>query len=126
MNEESSFNPSEEPDPPETDTDIVSLLKRMQQQLNFLEKKIDILISQSQEKTFGEKPFPNRSFQKRPFSKPLHSFDRSQRHSRGDHEHSPRDRDSAQGRFYERRKPENKRSPNAKRKPYYPQRKDRE
>jgi hypothetical protein len=124
MNEDLSFTPSEEPDPSETD--IVSLLKRMQQQLNFLEKKIDILISQSQEKPFGEKTFPNRTFRKRPFSKPLHSFDHSQRHSKGEHEHSPRDRDSAQRHFYERRKPENKRSPHAKRKPYYPQQKDRE
>jgi len=48
---------------PQTDSEIVSLIKKMQQQLNFLEKKIDILIGQS-----PDKPFQDR--EKR-FSKPF-------------------------------------------------------
>jgi len=42
---------------PQTDTDVVSLIKKMQQQLNFLEKKIDLLIGQSPERSSGERRF---------------------------------------------------------------------
>ena len=41
--------------PPQADSDVVSLIKKMQQQLNFLEKKIDILIGQSPEKPFHDR-----------------------------------------------------------------------
>ena len=41
--------------PPQTDSDVVSLIKKMQQQLNFLEKKIDILIGQSPERPFRDR-----------------------------------------------------------------------
>lgn len=41
--------------PPQTDSDVASLIKKMQQQLNFLEKKIDILIGQSPEKPFRDR-----------------------------------------------------------------------
>ena len=40
---------------PQADTDLVSLIKKMQQQLNFLEKKIDILIGQSPERPFRDR-----------------------------------------------------------------------
>lgn len=43
--------------PPQADSDVASLIKKMQQQLNFLEKKIDILIGQSPERPFREKRF---------------------------------------------------------------------
>lgn len=49
--------------------DIAALINKMQKQLVFLEKKIDILISQSQERPPRE----------RHFSKPFRSFDRSYR-----------------------------------------------
>ena len=45
---------------PQADSDVVSLIKKMQQQLNYLEKKIDLLIGQSPERPFrdrGEKRF---------------------------------------------------------------------
>ena len=47
---------------PQADTDVVSLIKKMQQQLNFLEKKIDLLIGQSPERPFREKRFSKPSF----------------------------------------------------------------
>lgn len=49
---------------PQADSDVVSLLKKMQQQLNYLEKKIDILIGGQS----PERPFRDR--EKR-FSKPF-------------------------------------------------------
>jgi hypothetical protein len=119
MNEESSLNPSAVPDQP--DADLVSLLKRMQQQLLILEKKVDLLISRSQ-----EKPSHDRPFGKRPFSKPFRSFDHSQRHSKGEREHNPRERDSAPGHFYERRPKEKSRGSIPRKKPFGFKRKDRE
>ena len=124
MNEESSINPSAVPD--ESDTDVASLIKGMQQQLLFLEKKIDLLISRSQERPSGEKPHSDRPFRKRPFSKPFRSFDQPQRPGKGEYGHSPRERDSAPGHFYERRPGEKRRSSNPKKKPFSFKRKDRE
>jgi len=62
--------------PQQTESDVFVLIKKMQQQLAFLEKKIDILISQSQAKPFGEKHFskPSRSFD-RPY-RPGHNQDK--------------------------------------------------
>ena len=39
------------------DLDLLGVLKRMQQQLGFLEKKIDTLIKQSSDKPFRERNF---------------------------------------------------------------------
>ena len=54
------------PAPRQTEPEVLVLIQKMQQQLIFLEKKIDILINQSQEKPVREKSF----------SKPFRSFDR--------------------------------------------------
>ena len=124
MNEESSVNPSTQSDT--SDTDVVDLLHKLQQQLLFLERKIDLLISQSQEKPSGEKASPDGPFRKRSFSKPFRSFEHPQRHGKGEHGHSPRERDSAQGHFYERRPREKSRGPSPKKKPNFFKRKDRE
>jgi len=124
MNEDSSINPSAVAD--QSETDVVSLLKRMQQHLLFLEKKIDLLISQSQERPRGEHAPPDRPFRKRPFSKPFRSFDHPQRHGKGEHGHSSRERDSAQGPYNERRPHDKNRGPNPKKKPFSFKRKDRE
>jgi hypothetical protein len=124
MNDESLANTTEEADPSETD--LVSLLKKMQQQLNFLEKKIDILISQSQSKPFGERTASESPFRKRPFSKSPHSFDRPRPHNREGHESNARERDSAARHFYDRYSPGKKRGANPKKKPYFSPRKDRE
>jgi hypothetical protein len=124
MNEESSIGPSAVPD--ESDTNIVSLLKRMQQQLLFLEKKIDLLIGRSQEGPSGGKTSPDRFFRKKPFSKPFRSFDQPQRRGKGEYGHNPRERDSAPGHFYEQRPGEKRRGTSPKKKPFSFKRKDRE
>jgi hypothetical protein len=69
--------------PPQADMDVVSLIKKMQQQLNFLEKKIDILIGQSPERSFGDR-------EKR-FSKPFRpSYGGGSHHSKGNFNRGPR------------------------------------
>jgi hypothetical protein len=124
MKEESSINLAAVSD--ESDSDVVSLLKKIQQQVLFLEKKIDLLISQSQERPSRERSSPDRPFHKRPFSKPFRSFDHPQRHGKGEYGRSSGERDSAQGRFYERRPHDKSRGPNPKKKPFFFKRKDRE
>ena len=130
MNDESLDTTPAEIDPSETD--LVSLVKKMQQQLNYLEKKIDVLISQSQPKPFRERterPFrgtPDRPFRKRTFSKPARTFDRPRPHGREEHESSPREREPAPRRFYERFSPAKKRGANPKKRPFSPRRTDRE
>jgi hypothetical protein len=122
MKEESSINPSAVPEETETGTDVVSLLKKMQQQLLLLERKIDLLISNSRERSSGE---TSTRFRKRSFSKPFHSFD-PQRHGKGERAHSPRERDSAQGHFYEHRPHEKNRGSSPRKKPFSFKRNDRE
>ena len=69
--------------PPQADSDLVSLIKKMHQQLNFLDKKIDILIGQS-----PERPFRDR--EKR-FSKPFRpSFGGGTSHGKRDFHRGPR------------------------------------
>ena len=143
MNDESLDNTTAEADLSEADlseTDLVSLVKKMQQQLNYLEKKIDVLISQSQPKPFRERtespyrertdrPFretPDRPFRKRTFSKSARTFDRPRPHGRDEHESSPREREPAPRRFYERFSPAKKRGANPKKRPFSPRRTDRE
>ena len=122
MKEESSIAPSAIANG--SDTDVVSLLKKMRQQLLFLERKIDLLISQSQERLHGEKDSSDRLSQKRLFSKQFRSFDHPRRRSRGDHGHGSRESDSAQGHFYEHRPRGKSRGSNPKKKPFPFKRKD--
>ncbi len=104
MNEE--FKDEKPQVPPRAEPDVVALIKRMQQQLAFLEKKIDILISQSQ-------VAPSRE---RHFSKPYQSFGRSHGQERG----------PSQGRSFEKRHGEENRGFRHKKKPpFYFGRKER-
>jgi len=69
--------------PAQDDADILSILKKMQQQLNYLEKKIDTLVGQS----------PERSFQSREkrFSKPFRpSFGGGAHYGKRDFHRGPR------------------------------------
>ncbi|MBU0634014.1 MAG: hypothetical protein KKB82_07170 [Candidatus Omnitrophica bacterium] len=72
--------------PPQAEQDVVALINKIQQQLVFLEKKIDTLISQSSERPFREKHF----------SKPFQRFDRSHQYGEGKQDHRPRERSFTQ------------------------------
>jgi len=104
-----------------TGTEVVSLLKRMQQQLLFLEKKIDMLISQSQ-----QRPSPERPFRKPPFSKPSRPFGHFHHHGEGEPNRNFGEKDSAQGRHSEHRQRDAKRSFGPRKKPFLSKRKERE
>ena len=56
------------------ETDVLTILKKIQQHMVYLEKKIDSLLQQS----------PEKSFAPRNFQKPFRSFDRPRPRHRGD------------------------------------------
>jgi len=105
--------------PPQAETDVVSLIKRVQQQLAFLEKKIDTLISQSQEKPFRGKPFP------KPFPKPFRPFSHSHHHDRGERDNSSRERDFSRGRPFEKHQGGENQEFGPKKKPFFHRKKER-
>jgi hypothetical protein len=77
--------------------DVVALIKRMQQQLAFLEKKLDILINQSQDKPSGE----------RHFSKPFRASGHPHRHAGGRRDTGYGEKRFDRGRRFEKRQGEN-------------------
>lgn len=91
MNEHSTENDETEKT---GEQELLALMKRMQQQLSFLEKKIDTLLSQAQP---SERPFRDRNFSKghRPF-RPSH------RHERGPREERSGERPYSEERHYDR------------------------
>ena len=110
MNEEFKQEPST---PQQVDLDVLGVLRRMQQQLGFLEKKIDTLIKQS-----SEKP----SFRDKHFSKSFRpgGFGHSHHHDKGGPREGnfsgerPFNREGNQGGGFGQRK-----------KQFFPRRKDR-
>lgn len=120
--------------------DVAALIKKMQQQLVFLERKIDLLISQSETRPSGDKHFSKPS---RPFGRPHRSFDREhgdasgeKRFDRGRHfgkqsgeenrgfdrkkkgYNSPRESDSNQERHFKERHDGERRGFDQKKKPF--------
>jgi len=124
--------------------DVVALIKRMQQQLAFLEKKLDILINQSQARPLGEKHFskPFRSSYGHPHRRSAREHDAvcgEKSTDRGRHFESnqsfghkrkaygtPRDSDGAPEHRFEKRQDSEKRGFGRKKKPFSNRRKDRE
>jgi hypothetical protein len=72
---EKQFEHNDSSSPPQAEPDIAAVLKRIQQQLTFLEKKIDTLISRSPERPSGGQRF----------SKPFRSHNRPYHHDKRKH-----------------------------------------
>ena len=104
-------------------SDIVGMIKKMQQQLDSLEKKIDALCQQSRPKPSED--YRANSFEKR-FSKPFRSFDRSHHHGNKEHGYHPRERGFGQGGGHspERRDDNNRGDFRHKKKPFFHKRKE--
>lgn len=85
---------SEPESTPQGEPDVIALIKKMQQHLIFLEKKIDILVSQSSQSS--ERPFNK----ERRFSRPFRPGGHSHSHPRDNRErhHSSGERGFSQGR----------------------------
>ena len=115
MNEHLEHNTSSAP--PQVELDVAALLKRMQQQLVFLEKKIDTLIKQSSERPFKE----------RHFSKPFRpgGFGHSHHPVKREHDNGPRESGFAQGHHFSRQQSGENRGFSQRKKPFFHERKDR-
>jgi hypothetical protein len=94
--------------PASDEQDAVILIKKMQQQLVFLEKKIDILIEQSSRRPFSGKHFSKPS---RPFGRPYRAFNR-------EHGETSGEKRFGRGRPFEKRHSEENRSFDHKEKVY--------
>ncbi len=88
------MNDDFEQNAPAEETDVLSLLKKMQQQLVFIEKKLDNLMHQS-----GDRPSYNRDHRggERRFPKPFRPFDPNRRPDEGRRDSGPRDRGFGHG-----------------------------
>ena len=85
------------------ESQIIDMLKKIQQQLSFLEKKVDSLVGQSQ-----SRPPRDRNFSK-PFSKPFRPGGQRphfQKSSDRDHRSGDRDRRPEQGQRSDDRRPD--------------------
>lgn len=94
--------------PAPAEQDVVALIKKMQQQLVFLEKKIDILINQSL----------GRPFRQKPFSKSFRSFGHAHRRSDREHDNTSGEKSFDRGRHFEKRHGEENRGFGHKKKAY--------
>ncbi|MFH1238747.1 MAG: CxxC-x17-CxxC domain-containing protein [bacterium] len=78
----SKVKPEQVEEPDIIKPDMAVLIDKIQQQLVILEKKLDILIRQSSERSFEEKHY----------AKPFQRFDRPRRQDRGNRDNSYRER----------------------------------
>ena len=115
MKEESYIDTDEIAEMPgEAGNDVMDMLEHIQQQLTFLEKKMDMLLGRGER----ERPFDSGRQAPKPFRKPYDNrssqrFDRPPRRDRNDSEDREhgygrdrdRDRDSSRDHYFERRKP---------------------
>jgi len=98
---------------PQAEPDVVAMLKKIQQQLVFLEKKIDSLIN---------KP-SGRPFERKPFLKPQRSFGHSHHYGKGQQGSSSRVGNFGQGRRFDKQQSDGNRKFGQKKKPFYHSRK---
>jgi len=86
---------------PEENQALVSLIKSMNQRLDSLEKKIDLLIQESKQESFKSRqsPRPPRDFGRSPSSRPQRDSGKSPYRKERKHEGRKEEGDSA-GKFY--------------------------
>ena len=142
MKDESYMDSDEiEEMPDETGSDIMDILEHIQQQLTFLEKKVDMLLNRTDrtDRTERERPFDGARHAPRPprkpYDKPYQKFDRPPRRDRNDgddRDRGYREKDSSRDNYFDRRKtgkkpggkPGGKPRSNFGKKPFYSRYKD--
>ena len=99
------------PGSPQHEPDLAALIKKVQEHLVILERKIDSLISKPQEE--------RRSFKERRFSKPFRSFKHSH-HGKGEYNNSSRGEKFSSGQNFKKHDSEdNKGGFGEKKKPFF-------
>ena len=103
-NEASSGSQSNEPD-------VVALIKKLQEHLVILERKIDSLIHKSQEQ--------RQSFQEKRFSKPFRSSFKSSHYGKGEYNNPSRDGRFSSGQNFKKHHADGHKGFGEKKKPYF-------
>ncbi|MBU2541131.1 MAG: hypothetical protein KJ593_04445 [Candidatus Omnitrophica bacterium] len=106
MNED--FKKEDSSVPLQEEQQVLALIKRLQQQIIFLEKKVDILLSRSVQRTN----------ETRSFSRPSHSFGRSQRQGKARYRDRSRERGFSADRL-DKQHDEESRGSEQREKPFY-------
>ena len=101
--------------PAPVEQNVAELIKKMHQQLVYLEKKIDTLISQSSGRPSSEKRF----------SKPFRSFGPTHRSSGREHGNAAGGKSFDRGHHFEKRQGGEKSGFDQKKKPFYFKQRDR-
>ena len=109
------FEHNNPPAPSQVEPDVITLIKKMQQQLVFLEKKIDVLIGQS----------PGKPFHDRRFSKPFRRFGHSNWHGKKERDNNSGERNFSQGNHFDKRQGGENRGFVQEKKPFFRGRRDR-
>jgi hypothetical protein len=94
--------------------------------LAFLEKKVDLLISQSQGRPQRDRSAADRPFRKRPFTKPFNSSESPRYRGRGERGHSSSESNSTKEHFYDHHLRGKGRGPVLRKKSFPYKRKDEE
>ncbi|OGW79255.1 MAG: hypothetical protein A3G33_00195 [Omnitrophica bacterium RIFCSPLOWO2_12_FULL_44_17] len=102
---------------PQAEPNVMTAIKKIQEQLGFLEKKIDILIKQSSERPFKENHF-SKPFRPGGFGPPRY-------HARGGRDDRPRENSFSQERRFDKRHSGGNRGFGQQEKQFFPRRKGR-
>ncbi len=113
------FRPHHPSEDSSANTNVVMMIRKMQNQLDFLERKIDTLISQSQGRPSAERPFRDKRF-----ARPFRPSGPSHQHGRTEH-YGSRDREFGQGHRPDRRPDDQHREFSPKKKPFFFKKKER-
>ncbi|MCR4336372.1 MAG: hypothetical protein NUV91_01000 [Candidatus Omnitrophica bacterium] len=105
----------------QVNADVLTLIKKMQDQLSSLERKIDTLLKQSQEKPFREKSFSKPPF--RSYGPPRR--DREGQDYRPREKSFGRERPSFEKRPFEKRRDDDRQGFAPKKKPFFQKRRER-
>lgn len=92
-----------------SDLDMMALLKKMQEQLTSLERKVDTLVNKSQERPYNKE---------RSFAKPFQKYDNGPRHGRGYNDQGHK-KEFGQGRPFAKRPGGFNRGFRPKKKPFF-------
>lgn len=112
--------------PDQSGKDVASLLLKMQRQLIFLEKKIDNLISQLQEKPYRESSHFDKPYRKKSFSKASPTSRHSRSYSNEKQKESSDDKGSDQAFYSKYRKTNGPSGSGSQKKPFHHKQKKRE
>ena len=118
MNEQ--FKQNDPSASPQSNQDVLALIKKIQDHLVILERKIDVLSQRP-----PSRPFQDRPYEKKSFSKPYRAYGNSSYRGKGEYDNKPREGGFRPGGPFKKREGDDNRGFSHKKKPFYNKHKDR-